>query len=509
VDLSAPAADSEPTPVAKPTPPPTAPPDRIFGGVAALIAWRLGLDPLWVRIAFVLLALAGGVGLVVYAGLWLLLIAGPQRGSDVLRVLGGAVLVAGVPLLLSAGDFDIITGPVAVVLLLVGLALALWQPRNPRRPAIPASVATVHAPLAHPSTAPDAGSDATPVTGQPVAPPAPRPAPSPLGRAVLGLAIAVAAAGALIDQANGGRLHPEQWLGAGAVVCGLGLLVAAFVGRGRWLIVPALVFAAAGYAGGQLARIGIPFDETFADHDIHIGERSPGGSATLETGFGTIDVNVDGTPADTYMLDARAAFGTIRIVSLGDVAVLIEPDVDDDGEVRLDGIDVAGPIRLGPEGQEPAVVIDARVGSGTVEITTSIPPLLEPVPRIDRPIDVDRPVDLEKVSSVADAVDVTDDGWFVLAGDEAVINRDDVVVVGETTSEPGGVTVIFTSMGDFRLLPRGLLVTPWSEVLDLHAIRSSLGVEPEPSTTMSTTTISPSTTNTTATSPSTSTEGPP
>ncbi len=47
--------------------------DRILGGVAGFLAGRLGVDPLWVRIGFVLLALAGGIGLVLYAGLWLVL----------------------------------------------------------------------------------------------------------------------------------------------------------------------------------------------------------------------------------------------------------------------------------------------------------------------------------------------------------------------------------------------------------------------------------------------------
>ena len=47
--------------------------DRILGGVAGFLAGRLGVDPLWVRIGFVLLALAGGIGIVLYAGLWLVL----------------------------------------------------------------------------------------------------------------------------------------------------------------------------------------------------------------------------------------------------------------------------------------------------------------------------------------------------------------------------------------------------------------------------------------------------
>jgi len=44
---------------------------RIVGGVAGLLAARLGASPLVVRVAFAILGLAGGVGVVLYLGLWL------------------------------------------------------------------------------------------------------------------------------------------------------------------------------------------------------------------------------------------------------------------------------------------------------------------------------------------------------------------------------------------------------------------------------------------------------
>ena len=46
--------------------------DRIVAGVAGGIAAMFGIDPLFVRIAFVALALFNGFGLVVYLALWLL-----------------------------------------------------------------------------------------------------------------------------------------------------------------------------------------------------------------------------------------------------------------------------------------------------------------------------------------------------------------------------------------------------------------------------------------------------
>ena len=127
VDLAPPPADA-----------PTQPPpggseghdetERLFGGVAALLADRLGVEALWVRIAFVLLALVGGIGLVVYGAMWLAFIIGADPDRRWARVAGGAVLVVGLPLVLTAG-FDFFSGPVAVLALLLGLAVALWQPR--------------------------------------------------------------------------------------------------------------------------------------------------------------------------------------------------------------------------------------------------------------------------------------------------------------------------------------------------------------------------------------------
>lgn len=46
---------------------------RVLGGVAAGLARHLGVDALWVRVAFVLLAGPGGLGVMLYAAYWLVL----------------------------------------------------------------------------------------------------------------------------------------------------------------------------------------------------------------------------------------------------------------------------------------------------------------------------------------------------------------------------------------------------------------------------------------------------
>ena len=47
--------------------------DRIFGGVCSGLAEGFHIDPLWVRIGFVLLAFLQGVGLLIYIVLWLVM----------------------------------------------------------------------------------------------------------------------------------------------------------------------------------------------------------------------------------------------------------------------------------------------------------------------------------------------------------------------------------------------------------------------------------------------------
>src|SRR5215472_7581487 len=47
--------------------------DRILGGVCSGLAAGLHVDPLWVRLGFVLLAFLQGVGLLIYIVLWLVM----------------------------------------------------------------------------------------------------------------------------------------------------------------------------------------------------------------------------------------------------------------------------------------------------------------------------------------------------------------------------------------------------------------------------------------------------
>ena len=90
--------------------------DRVIGGVAAGIGHHLGIEPLAVRIAFVVLTAAFGFGLVVYLLAWLL---APLEAVDasakprkrrlirptVAQALGALLILAGVLLLLLVSGF--------------------------------------------------------------------------------------------------------------------------------------------------------------------------------------------------------------------------------------------------------------------------------------------------------------------------------------------------------------------------------------------------------------------
>jgi len=111
--------------------------DRLVAGVAAGIGHHLGIDPFFVRFAFVALSLALGFGVVVYLLAWLL---APQEAAEgptparprmlirptLGQALGGALILAGILLLLAVSGFwfgQSLAWPVALAA--IGFAV-LW-----------------------------------------------------------------------------------------------------------------------------------------------------------------------------------------------------------------------------------------------------------------------------------------------------------------------------------------------------------------------------------------------
>ena len=85
--------------------------DRVIGGICGGLGRYLGVDPVLMRIAFVILAFAGGGGILVYLVAWVLipverpgedLGTGRPEGADTTRlIVGGALIAVGTILLLN------------------------------------------------------------------------------------------------------------------------------------------------------------------------------------------------------------------------------------------------------------------------------------------------------------------------------------------------------------------------------------------------------------------------
>ena len=109
---------------------------RAVAGVAAGLAQNLRL-PVWlVRTAFVILAFAGGIGIVLYAAFWAVLPldahgtdeeTASARSSDTARLLALAAIVVGIGLLLAALGVNLAGGAVIPVIIAVFGAALIWR----------------------------------------------------------------------------------------------------------------------------------------------------------------------------------------------------------------------------------------------------------------------------------------------------------------------------------------------------------------------------------------------
>jgi phage shock protein C len=119
--------------------------ERVIAGVCGGVGRYLGVDPVLLRIAFIILALANGLGVIAYVVCWVAIpeegpvhpsVPAPQGRRETGRlVLGGSLVVLGLVLLLDrlAPDLDELFWPVAVVAVGVAVMLAGAWPLRSRR----------------------------------------------------------------------------------------------------------------------------------------------------------------------------------------------------------------------------------------------------------------------------------------------------------------------------------------------------------------------------------------
>jgi phage shock protein PspC (stress-responsive transcriptional regulator) len=306
--------------------------DSIIGGVAGGLGRHLNVDPLAIRITFVILAFAGGLGILAYLAFLVFIPSDdpskPQRWG-VARVVGGGLLVVAACFVLTPDWFF---GPWLVLLLAAGVVSYLLV-RVTRE---------------------EGASRFSSVAAR-------------IGVGVVLLALSV---GGFVAAAAGTAVGGGIVIAGLIIACGIGLVGGAFRGGARWLIAPAIVLALplAAVAATDLDLRGTWGERTF--RPATVAELGHG----YEMGVGSMRVDlrdVDLPPGRTDM-PLQMGMGEIQVLVPEDMCVVTDAAISlgaantgggEEGGVDIDIHD--GPV---PDPGVPYVRLDVDLGIGAVHV---------------------------------------------------------------------------------------------------------------------------------------------
>lgn len=376
--------------------------DRVLGGVAGGLADYLNVDPVLVRVAFAGLMIFGGAGFALYVLGWLLIPAvgtDESIGEDWLRglasrlgLVGGVILVVGFLLFggqivdrFGSGRFYVPSEVwIALTITLVGIMLLVTRGNAPAAGAATgvavAPARAVDAPPAESGSWASAAPAWTPASGTSVPAPgawaspasavavpgawaSPAPAPpvpatpryrSPLGWYAVAAALVALAIAALVDGVPDVRVLPGQYAGAGLLVLGVALLVGAWWGRARLLILLGLLALPIAFVAAFMT---VPLDGGFGDREFRPTSASELQSAYTIAG-GRLSIDLTSLDIGAGSVDVTASAG------LGRVSVIVPANatVDVTATVQVGDVDILGRHQEGTGLSDR--VIDAASGTG-------------------------------------------------------------------------------------------------------------------------------------------------
>jgi phage shock protein PspC (stress-responsive transcriptional regulator) len=410
--------------------------DRAFAGVASGLARRFSVNPAWFRVAFVLLALAGGVGFLLYGLGWLLI---PDEGSDrsiaenlvdgfdgsnTSMVIG--VILVGIAAVIIMSGFSLIPGKfvVAAVLMVIGVLLYRGDLASSKPPVesparsdegpedAPADDDTESGeyddgeppPVDEEAESPEMTDEETQVSPSAVMAPtvatitapvaaASRPHPRPrkprsiLGQLTLAALLLVLGGLALLDAADVLYPDPLHYLAAAVGVIGGGLLVGTLFGRARWLVVIGLVLAPFLFLAGFVSEwsfsgeVGERYVQvrTIADLEA-VDYQYDHAAGVLE-----LDLRRFEAPSARYpiSIDARVSAGELRIWLPGDARAVVTGSAGL-GSVEIlgdqsAGIGVSNTVEIHTDLPETIFTIYARADFGSVVVDVPLEDVPEPL----------------------------------------------------------------------------------------------------------------------------------
>jgi phage shock protein PspC (stress-responsive transcriptional regulator) len=324
--------------------------DKMIAGVASGLGHYFGVDPVVFRIGFVVAVFAGGAGLLAYLLAWLVIPETGTNRSEVERVfqgehqfrtrawLGVLLLVLGLSLLVGqVGWWDpgLVWG---FALIAVGVILFRQDASRaqPEETAAPIERATA-------AERPAATKEKEVAVAQ-------RPR-SALGWLTAGTALIAVGLASVLVEVDLVSLEVGQFFGIALAILGAGLIVAAWRGRARLLIIVGLLLAPLTIAssairvpveGGVGERLYVPQSATEVRDEYRLGA----GEMTIDL----TRVDFSGQPID---VEATVVAGRLEVIVPSDVTV------DVSGHVGL------GEMTLFGRGQNGAELSADRVVQGT------------------------------------------------------------------------------------------------------------------------------------------------
>lgn len=380
---------------------------RIVAGVAQGIANRYDLPVLLLRIVFVALIFAGGLGLALYAAGWFLIRAEDEVETPAQRVFSGAsgsrswigIGLIFIAALILLDNFTFLSGGMvwAVALLVVGVLLytgdlprlvrnpdgtgdddkegvqQMTTTETPEAPSTDTAVASSLVTTTPSGTDSGGGPPPTPTPTPPVLPPAaPRPREtSYLGRITIGVLLVGLGILAILDNIPGIPIEPEprHYVALALTILGVGLIVGGFVGRARWLIIPAAILIPI-----MLFSPAFEYEWTSENFDRTY---SPDSFDELESGYthevGNLMIDLTDLPWSGEDVDLSVS------VDAGNLEILLPPGVGLEGEANVDigrvaafgressGLGSPG-LTFDSPGPRGTVTLDAEVDLGNIDI---------------------------------------------------------------------------------------------------------------------------------------------
>ena len=404
--------------------------NKVIAGVASGIAAYLGIEPILVRIAFVVLTVFGGLGALLYVIGWLLIppagasesigLAAARRPAGLRTYVGIALVILAIGILASAFSDPAVIW--AVALIAFGIYLfQQGQERPPPPPGPPASPATAAPDATAPPTAPPAGpppwsastAPTEPRTWEPPGPagppawgpppawqaerppsePAPAWAPPPhrserrrafLGPLTFGVALVVTGLATVLDNLGVVELTLGRALALFLTVIGLGLLVGGWWGR-AWglipiglLLIPVVALASLADSEPLTGGFGERLWQPRTTAEVRPVYRLAGGELIVD--LRRVRFDPGSTP-----VEASLAAGRLLVVVPDEVTADVRGRAglgnldlfesgDEDWGVQVDSSVTQPPTKAPKAGAAPTVRLDLHVGYGLVEVRRASDP---------------------------------------------------------------------------------------------------------------------------------------